>query len=674
MTNNKWAGLILINALLMAVTTVFFYSTGAAGLTSDVIFASVLAVIGTIVYLNTSAVPAAKWFIILMYMAAWILLLLNGPSRLYYGIGRVIMGFAPNVLFIFFMHFTHLPRKRLYRKWSTLLLLSALVTSSALLSFRMYLSYMLFLHLLFAVFCCVWMSVRYNSKQRRILGRDRMILNVSISLSFLPVIIAYTFLRNFIPDTLKYYSIYTLIALPIAVAYILIKRNGLQTSIDYVFLIRLALLALAGTSLFLLFCYYVIRIPIMESLLLLAAACVIFYSYSLFQKHLSTRQLHIVNQTKEKLEKERLEILQKMTYDHYLTTLSNLIKQFIDRTIALNGTLIIWKENERSYILEQNGVFEHFSLKKFGSHQLKETVDTLTFEEKTYFCFPLKYKKSVNGWLVTGHKTDKDKFTAEDVNTLTILADTISEILKTTEILHENQRRYIYLPSIRYEDYLNVAVVQKVEEIRKSLSLYLHDDILQSILAIRNMTEALQTAQTDIQQLLLNTLSELNTSIRDKMFDIYPTTLTDLGLYQSLGILCGKLKAAAVQQPHLKIRLESDQNIEVDEELQYAVFRTAKELLQNAIKHAEASEIILSLHVLDRILWLDVMDDGKGFGLADNLTEESFTHHIGLLSVKQEINTLHGEFSIKRNAVSGTHIQIKIPMKGAGFEHAHHVV
>ncbi|KGE19801.1 sensor histidine kinase [Paenibacillus wynnii] len=676
MINKRWISFILFNALLLFVCVVYFSSFNTVGFASDVVFTCLLTGVGTVVYLNTSAVPSAKWFIVLMYMTAWILLLLNGPSRFYFGIGRVFMSLAPNVLFIFFIHFTNLPLKRLYYKLSSLLLLSALATSLALLSFRIYLSYAFFFHLLFAAFCCGWISIYYNFKQRKILSRDRMILNVSIAISFMPFVITNTFLRQFLPDTIKLYSIYTLIALPVAVGYILIKRNGLQTSIDGFFLGKLALLALAGTSLFLSFSLYVIRISLIRSLLLLLVAYIIFYCYLLFQRHLSTRQLYILTQTKEKLEKERLEILQKMTYDHYLSTLSNLIKQFIDKTISLNGTLIIWVENNRSYILEQSGIFEHFSLKKFDQSQLKERIDTITFEQKSCFSFPLKYKKIVNGWLITGQKSDKDKFTSEDMNTMIILADTICEILKTTEILHESQRRYVHLPNIRYEDYLNVSFVQKVEGIRKSLALYLHDDILQSILAMRNMTEALQTPQRDIQELILNTFSDLNTSIRDKMFDIYPTTLTDLGLYQSLGILCKKLNIEAVQQPDLKIRLESDYNLEVDKELQYTVFRTVKELLQNAIKHAEASEIIISLKVSDiRILLIDVIDDGKGFDIGVNMLEEKlYTNHIGLLSAKQEINTLHGEFSIKSNLLSGTHIQIKIPMKGTGEEYAHHVV
>ncbi|REK74233.1 sensor histidine kinase [Paenibacillus paeoniae] len=676
MSHNRWVGLLLINALLMAAVIVYFQSLGPYNFTFDAMYAICLIVIGTFVYLNTTAVSSVKWFILMMYMVAWIIILLNGRDYLYYGIARILMSFAPNVLFMFYIHFTHIPKKRLYYKWSTLLLISTVVTSFALLSFVTNLSYVLFIHILFAICICFGLSIHYNARQREALGKDRKVLNISIAISLFPFIASYTFLRNFIPGELKSYSIFTIIALPIVVAYLLIKRNGLQVSFNYRLLGKLALLGIGVMTLFYFFCVYAMELSPTQTLLLIAVASTLIYGYMLLQGYLSTRQLYALNQTKERLEKERQEILRKMSYDDYLSTLSNMIRQFIDRTISLDGSLVIWKENNRCYVLEQNGVFEPFSLKKFDLNQLKDEMSSLTYRESSYLSFPLTYKKTVNGWLVIGHKIDRNKFTDKEIQTLNMLSDTVSEILKTTEILHEHQQRFLYLPSISYEEYVNVSLVQKVEDIRKSLSYYLHDEVLQIILAARNMTEAMSTQDKDIQKLLLDTLNELNASIREKLFDIYPTTLADLGLYQSLSVLCGKLKAAAVQQPQLRIRLESDPNLEVDEELQYMVFRTAKELLQNAVKHARANEIVVSLNVTDdRLILLDVVDDGIGFDFGGAGKEGAVTSHIGLLSIKQETKLVHGEFSIRRNDGSGMHIHIKIPMKGGtGSGHAHYAV
>ncbi|MEJ8303500.1 sensor histidine kinase [Saccharibacillus sacchari] len=465
----------------------------------------------------------------------------------------------------------------------------------------------------------------------------------------------------------RYYSIYMMIALPIVVGYILIKRSGLQTRHNYMLILRLASIALAGTMLFVGFSYYVIELTLFDSLLLLLVGSVTMYAYLAAQKAISKRQLQTISRAKENMEKERLDILQKVTYDHYLTALSGLIKQLIDKTLPLDGTLIIWKEEDRSYILEQSGIFEDFSLDQLNQGQLHEHIENVTIDGELYFAFPLLYRKALNGWMIVGHKSSGGKFTVQEVETLSLLADTVCEIFKTTEILQENQRRYVYLPSLRYEDYQNVYVTRSTEKIRKEIALYLHDDILQSILAVRHMCEAISGVDPEIRALIIDTLDELNGSIRDKMFDVYPTTLQDLGLYQSLSILCRKLQEEAVGQPDLKIRLDAEIDLEVEEELEYTVFRTVKELLQNAVKHAEANQIVVSLEISEEgVLLGDIIDDGKGFDIERQLSAPVEGNHVGLLSVKQEMNALGGELTIRHNADAGMHIHFKIPLERMG--------
>ncbi|WP_191089577.1 sensor histidine kinase [Paenibacillus spiritus] len=678
MSRSVWKGLIPAHSILLMLTVVLFKDGSPQGYGDDLLFITLLIGLGTFVYLNTSKMPAAGWFIVCMYMAAWILLLLNGPSRGYYAVGRVLMSLAPNALFMFFVHFTELPRKAPYRKWNRLLLGSALATAAALLSFRAELAYMLFLHLLVMAASCIRLSVYYRARQRRVLNWERTVLNVSIWGALLPFITAYTFLRHFLTDSVKFNTIYALILVPAAAGCILMKRSRpLRTHLNYMYLLKLTAFVLTGAALLVLFSSCLLGITLFQTLLLLYAGTILFYSCLLYQRRLATRHLNMVNQAREKMEKERQDILQKVTYDQYLSTLSNLIRQLIDRTIALDGTLIIWKEDGRSYVLEQSGVFEPFSLRKYDTRQLQESIGYFAYGTQSYYSFPLKYRNEVHGWLIAGHKRGGDKFTPDEVNTILVMADTICEILKTTEILHRGRQRRILVPTIRQEDYVNVTMKQKEEDIRKSIALYLHDDVLQPILALRNMTEVLHTRQSDVRELMLDTLGELNASIRDRMFDIYPTTLADLGLVESLGILCGKMKREAVHRPGLQIRLDAEPGLDPGGELAYALFRMIKELLTNAVKHADASEIVVSLYATDRdLLIADVTDNGKGFDSEDceDGMESGRGLHIGLLSIRQEVSVLRGEFSIRSGGDCGTHAQIKIPLKEADKDYAHYAV
>lgn len=665
----KRTGFIPLNALLMLVVVLYFYpmKLGSDNFIADVCFAAMLALVGTVIYLCTTKMTSSLLFLLLMYLSAWVILLANAPLYLYVGIGRVLMSLAPNLLFVFFVYFTELPRKQPYYRWNFWLLNAAAATMIALLSFNSLLSYVFFFHVIFGIIACVRISLHYRTRQRKVLNRERWLLNGAVVVSFAPFLLSYLVLSNWLPSQVLYFSIYMMIILPVAVGWILMKRSGLQTRYNYLFIFKLAVISLSGAALFVGFAFYAMELTLLNSLLLLLMACTTLYIYLTAQKVLSKRQLQTVSRAKENMEKERLDILQKITYDHYLTALSGLIKQLIDKTLPLDGTLIIWKEEDRRFVLEQSGIFEDFSLDRLTEGQLHEHIENVTIDGEIYFAFPLLYRQTLNGWMIVGHKSSGGKFTVQEVETLSLLADTICEIFTTTEILQENQRRYVYLPSLRYEDYQNVYVTRSTEKIRKEMALYLHDDILQSILAVRHMCEAISGVDPEIRALIVDTLDELNTSIRDKMFDVYPTTLQDLGLYQSLSILCRKLQEEAVGQPHLKIRLEAEMELEVEEELEYTVFRTVKELLQNAVKHAEANEIVVSLEVSEEgVLLGDILDDGKGFDIERQLSAPVEGNHVGLLSVKQEMNALGGELTIRHNANAGMHIHFKIPLERMG--------
>ncbi|NGZ77499.1 sensor histidine kinase [Saccharibacillus alkalitolerans] len=675
MIAGKRAGFIPINLLLMSVLMLYFYPTknSLPIFFADMGFAAMLTLLGTFIYLCTVKTTASTLFLLLMYQSAWIIVLLNAPSYLYAGIAMVLMSLAPNMLFAFFVHFTELPRKQLYERWNFWMLNAAAATMIALLTFQTLLKYVFFFHVIFGIAACIRISMHYRTRQRKTLNRERLLMNAAVGVSFGPFLLSYLTFRNVFPPEVRYFSIYMMIALPIAVGYILIKRSSLQTRYNYGFILKLTAIALGGTVVFVSAAYYGLGLSLADILLLLLIASLTVYAYLSAQKALSKRELQKLSRAKENLEKERLDILQKVTYDRYLNTLSGLIKQLIDRTISLDGTLIIWKEEEHRYILEQSGVFADFSLKRLDEVRLHERTDSVKIDGAAHLVFPLLYKNNLNGWMIVGHKSAGEKFTGSEVETLGLLADTVCELFKTTEILQENRRRYAYLPMLRYEDYKQVHVARGAEKIRKEMSLYLHDEVLQSILAVRHMCEAGGGVDPEIRELIIGTLDELNVSIRDKMFDVYPTTLQDLGLYPSLGILCRKLREEAVGQPGLEVRLNAETMLEVPEELEYTVFRTVKELLQNAIKHAEANEIVVSLDIsAEGVLLGDVIDDGRGFDMEKQLRAPEEGRHIGLLSVKQEMNALGGELTVRKRTDSGMHLHFEIPLERTGEERAYY--
>jgi signal transduction histidine kinase len=87
------------------------------------------------------------------------------------------------------------------------------------------------------------------------------------------------------------------------------------------------------------------------------------------------------------------------------------------------------------------------------------------------------------------------------------------------------------------------------------------------------------------------------------------------------------------------------------------IFRIYQELLNNAVRHANADVILSSLQLKENHLILKVKDDGQGMDPAINRTKKT----LGLIGIKERTFVLGGKFDLKSEPGKGTKVQISIP-------------
>jgi signal transduction histidine kinase len=125
-----------------------------------------------------------------------------------------------------------------------------------------------------------------------------------------------------------------------------------------------------------------------------------------------------------------------------------------------------------------------------------------------------------------------------------------------------------------------------------------------------------------------------------------------LGLPEALGVYCTNVERATgvtIQYQHYgTFELVSD-------EVALTVYRTIQELVNNVIKHAGASTMILSLTCHKRLLAITVEDDGKGFDVKTLKTSKG----IGLQNISNNTKYLKGQFSISSEPGMGTSVYIE---------------
>lgn len=199
-----------------------------------------------------------------------------------------------------------------------------------------------------------------------------------------------------------------------------------------------------------------------------------------------------------------------------------------------------------------------------------------------------------------------------------------------------------------------IAQLKHEEALRKEFTNYLHDDILQDLLSMKNLVR--KAGQIEIQQLLEDTLRKLTSSIRSQMQAYHPKLLKNLTFKENLQSVLDSI----TNDSDTLIALDCKDDIFLVEPYTMLICRFARELAVNALKHSHAARIDVRLQQENDMIILQVSDNGAGFSTPP---EDHSIHH-GLASIQEQVSFLNGKMTIKENPDGGTNVSIFIPMKG----------
>jgi signal transduction histidine kinase len=210
--------------------------------------------------------------------------------------------------------------------------------------------------------------------------------------------------------------------------------------------------------------------------------------------------------------------------------------------------------------------------------------------------------------------------------------------------------------------------LQAVSENEKTqLARELHDE-LGAILTASKMDVAwasrkLKNSEPAIAEKLDRALVNLDQGIALKrriIEDMRPTVLANFGLVTALRTLADE--AAQRNNWMLDLRLPED-DIQLDEPTEIALFRVAQESLTNAAKYARASRVSIGLQVDTAQVALSISDNGVGITPAD--LKRTHTH--GLLGMRQRVAAHGGQFDIHRGERGGTDVHVVMPCARNGM-------
>ena len=171
---------------------------------------------------------------------------------------------------------------------------------------------------------------------------------------------------------------------------------------------------------------------------------------------------------------------------------------------------------------------------------------------------------------------------------------------------------------------LTLHTLQIQEDERQLLAKELHDELGQSLTAIKIMATASKSDKADSDQIadtICSVCDHLVTVVRSIMRNLHPLVLTELGLKASLEDL---LNHWSLRQPELSLTLKCPDTFDkMDQKITIQVFRVVQECLTNIVRHAQATEASVHLELTsDNWLKLEISDNGMGFKLTE--TQKGF--------------------------------------------------
>jgi len=190
------------------------------------------------------------------------------------------------------------------------------------------------------------------------------------------------------------------------------------------------------------------------------------------------------------------------------------------------------------------------------------------------------------------------------------------------------------------------------EKERKRIAQDLHDEVgaMLSVVKLNVGRIEKKSEEPAAKELATETktyLDEVITQVRRISRSLSPPSLEKLGLYYALEELANWVNKA----DQLKIVCwKSGDQFRFENKKELAVFRIVQELLNNAIKHSEATVIYINARFSpNQNLMISVTDNGKGFKLEDKMNSG-----LGLKNLESRRQIMNAKFKLKSTPGKGT--------------------
>lgn len=210
-----------------------------------------------------------------------------------------------------------------------------------------------------------------------------------------------------------------------------------------------------------------------------------------------------------------------------------------------------------------------------------------------------------------------------------------------------------------YEKSKELAMLEE----RSRLARELHDSVIQSLFSVDLHARAVETYLSGEPDRACSELEKLRTIIQNAIkemrvliFDLHPSASERIGLEQAVRQYVGLLNS----NDGPRIVFDGSCTHRLNLEAEQALFRITQEAIRNALKHAKAEHIRVSLKIDEHLAVLKVADDGRGFD-PESLLRDSKS--LGLVGMHERAEMVGGSLNLLSKPGEGTWVTVFLPIK-----------
>jgi two-component system sensor histidine kinase DegS len=367
----------------------------------------------------------------------------------------------------------------------------------------------------------------------------------------------------------------------------------------------------------------------------------------------------------------------KLAYDTEILSeiKENSVKELKSLNYAMENTLLYCRIAPDGSIIHIGEKFAKLlNYTKFSSN--KKFSEVLTVDEKEQSNFDrLIFEKQRSGWQGEIKIITKEDFEIwldlsmvpvmikKDELELLIVCFNITERKKAQREV-ERLNLENTTEKINQQKIISSKIVENQENEQNRIAKEIHDGIGQMLTGLKFSLESINLDDREKSEQKIEYLKKLSLDIikgvRTATFNLMPPELSDHGIVSSLAKLTQELSKLTGKEILFYNKTDFDQRL--DSLIEINIYRLTQEAINNAIKYAESSHIIVQLSHSETLLSIIIDDNGKGFDMNSVDKKRNSESGMGLLFMKERIQYVNGRVFINSIPGEGTRITFNIPI------------